>query len=105
MTRKVKENTDPKATTTYKTCRKCKESKLLLDFPFTYKKYKNENHIGYKSKCRVCECEQQKEIYKKYREIKELNKALTIKFDADDHPEVKDGALINIENVDANSEK
>lgn len=99
MVRPVKENTDPLARTTYKTCRKCHEKKLLIDFPFTYKKYKNENHVGYKSKCLTCEREQQKELHKKRKELK----ALSIAFDG--HLPSNDGALINIENVEANSEK
>jgi hypothetical protein len=99
MVRPVKENTDPNAKTTYKTCGKCKESKLLVEFPFSYKKYKNEKHIGYKCKCRTCECEQQKQMYKQRQE----KKALTIAFDG--HLPSSDGALIKIENVEANNEK
>lgn len=99
MVRPVKKNTDPNAHTTYKTCSKCKQSKLLFDFPFSYKKYKNEKHIGYKCKCRTCECEQQKELYKKRQE----KKTLIVAFDG--HLPSNDGALINIENVEDSNEK
>jgi len=95
-------NTDPNATTTSKKCTQCKETKLLIDYPFNYKKNISETHSKYRSHCNEC---RKKELKNQYEKRKQLRKSLTIKFDADDHPEVKDGALIKIEKVDANSEK
>ena len=100
MVRPVKENTDPNALIKMKTCTKCKEKKLLVDFPFTYKKYKDEKHVGYKAKCRACECEQQRGYHEQRKQ-----KSLTIYFDEWTYFPSNDGALINIEKVDESKEK
>lgn len=81
MVRPVKPSPDPNSHIIYKTCKKCDAVKLLIDFPFSYRKLKS-GRISYKNKCLVCERLQQKEMHKN----RETKKAHT-DFLKDEEPE------------------
>ena len=94
--RQPKENTDPEATIKQKICTCCGVSKFLIEYPFNY--YKKRKTV-YRATCRACENIRHKKNYQKRKE----QKSLTIAFDG--HLPSNDGALINIENVEASNEK
>jgi|LakMenE18May11ns_1017448.scaffolds.fasta_scaffold7593181_1 hypothetical protein len=107
MPREEPENTDPLARITWKTCLKCKEKKLLFDFPFNYKKSKASEPklCKYRSRCKDCHHKQLRELYY----IRKGKKSLVAEFDGTPEPELQrsesEGAFINVENIEDNNAK